>query len=319
MPLRNVRMLVPNSTLAYSYTSNNKQTLFNELKTLQVSTPLANAGFWHMPNVGDFVVVGFLNGYPDLGICHGFLLPTHDPRINLPADPNDTFVGSDGKTYRAGFNRQDAIWYHETGSFIRFRNLAVKRVFRTGINNILEWDYTWDGKTLQPELTIQHASGSGFVMTEDANGKVATTFNQQNEDGTQTIGITFDSSGNATFGSLGNMLIQAVLTSSTVFTDTQGDIYFSDNFKNILKMDSKGFTFESPSVGKFTINSQNITANASVITLGTAAQNAIVLSPFLTNYYNTHTHTDSLGFPTTVPLVPAVLTAPTITTQTTAS
>ncbi len=269
--LRNVRLISPLYTQTFSYSSALQAQQANNF-TAQIINPglltsLAQAGFWHMPNIGDIGVVGFLNGYADYAVWYGSLMPSLDPRINPPAGPdfyeNGNNLSTNNTQYSSStivaseqaspFRRQDAIWFHETGSFLRFRNRAVEVKTFTDSSGTTTPRNFWDGKTLIPEVTLQHGSGTNLTITQEL---ATPTTNPPTPavPNLTTLTLTFVSNGvvqkvlqidpneNMTWNVLGNVILQTIANPNFTGIDTNGDILFADAFGNKMQMTSAGIT-----------------------------------------------------------------------------
>lgn len=155
---------------------------FSNVRVLSPNSAYVNnkfRGFAWMPHPGDWVVCGYLEGYPDLPICFGVLYNYTNAR------PPEAAVGSNGE-----YQYYDFVVQHETGSFIRMRNLN-QPVFANNIWTQPAYDL--------PEVVISQqlandAGTNNITMTETAAG-------------TSTINITHHSGATIQIDKDGNIII----------------------------------------------------------------------------------------------------------------
>lgn len=98
------------------------------------------SGFIWMPAIGDWVVCGYLEGYPDHAVCLGAIKhPYYDT------------LSSEGQGY------EDCIFHHQSNSWIRIRDLEK---------------YSNPSSTKRrSEINLHHSTGAEIKMTEPSTGK----------------------------------------------------------------------------------------------------------------------------------------------------
>jgi hypothetical protein len=92
---------------------------FDNVRVIAPNTAYINGrfrGFSWMPHPGDWVVCGYLEGYPDLPVCFGAIYNFTNTRPPEAA----TEIDNNGVNQ---YQFYDYVIQHETGSFIRIRNL----------------------------------------------------------------------------------------------------------------------------------------------------------------------------------------------------
>lgn len=157
MAYRNVRVLSPHASTVYTTDPNNPKRLV-----------AVQSGFVHLPNKGDLVICAFVNGYPDYPICMGSLYEAANLTQAIPQPEQATPTGVAGDTsFPPLFQRQDGLWMHESGAYIRMRNNGITP----------QGAYV---NTVIPEITFHHSNGTDLTMTEDANGNVSVVLSAPN-------------------------------------------------------------------------------------------------------------------------------------------
>lgn len=153
MGLKGVRVMVPN--------------------TAQVNG--SSRGFFWLPSIGDWVVCGYLESYPDHPVCMGSIYnPTY-------SNPPEAALSDNGQSYQM----YDLVMQHQTGSYIRFRNNNQPYQDSRG-----SWH---DPKTNLSEIVIHHNAGDELLINEATAGK--TEFTYTHNTGTQ---IKISSNGSIT-------------------------------------------------------------------------------------------------------------------------
>lgn len=273
MALPNTRIVAPVYTQTFSYgtpvQSQQSNNFLSGIGNPGIAASLAHAGFWHMPNVGDIGVVGFLNGYADYAVWYGSLMPSiGTPNVLPPAGPASP--GDQNTAVR--FQRQDAIWFHETGSFIRFRNKAIQANSVT-TNNVESSRYVWDGLTLIPDITIQHGSGTNLNITQNLSGsnpptpanplqtQLTLTYVSNGKDPQQVL--TIDPYENVTWKVLGNIILGIATNPAQLAVNADGTIVASDAFNNTFVMNNSGVTITTNG----TANTLGISSDSSQIAI----------------------------------------------------
>lgn len=124
------------------------------------------SGFLWLPSVGDWVICGYLENYPDYAICFGAIRNPFVNNVPITGDVQD-----------------DYLVHHQTDSYLRMRNLEkvtdpsstsirseVKIHHKTGTE--IELTEPSVGKC---ECNIKHSSGATFKIDVDGNVLVTTT------------------------------------------------------------------------------------------------------------------------------------------------
>lgn len=118
------------------------------------------AGFTHLPSVGDYVVLEFLDDIQTNAVCLGSI-------FNIDRNKGVALVALDQanslKPIPEHHQKQDALWKHESGSFIRMRNLEVT------VN--AEGESIVTG-ACRSEMLVQHRTGAKIAITELPDDKV---------------------------------------------------------------------------------------------------------------------------------------------------
>ena len=162
-------------------------------------------GFYWLPNIGDWVVCGYLEGYPDHAICFGAIF---NPGITPPPQ---AALSIDGKTLQMW----DIVLQHQTGSYLRFRNR--KQPYKDSTGNWVEPVYDLS------EITINHDAGDTFQINEVTLGK--TQFTYTHNSGAQ---FKIDQNGNITLKPASGKLIKVGSDSSSE------SLVLGDSFKTWL-------------------------------------------------------------------------------------
>lgn len=118
----------------------------SELQGVRVISPSSGtnrengSGFIWMPSIGDWVVCGYLEGYPDYAVCFGSI---KHPHFNI--------LSPEGQGY------EDFIIHHQSDSWIRIRDLEK-------YNDI-------SNNKSRSEIKIHHNTGSEIEITESSSGE----------------------------------------------------------------------------------------------------------------------------------------------------
>jgi hypothetical protein len=98
------------------------------------------SGFVWLPSVGDWVVCGYLENYPDYAICFG--------TVRNPLTNNIPETGN---------IQDDYLIHHQTDSYLRMRNLEK-------VSNA-------SSSKIRSEIKIRHKTGTEIELTEPSVGK----------------------------------------------------------------------------------------------------------------------------------------------------